>query len=287
MKNRAQGALEILLLIGGAIIIASVVVALIIGVSSTGTESSGPAKSGTISIAKKQQMALYGYSLPGGVSNSNLVVYYPFSGNTNDASKNGHNGTIAGGAGGVTLTTDNHGNANSAYLFNTPSGTGHINIPNSTMFDVQQFTISAWILANSLPQSGHIFEKGPVNSQYSFFFEGANLKFRTYNSSVVIDDFDIPQSNLGITAGNWYMISEVYDGVYKRVYVNGVEYVNASNPTAPWAYSVTMRTGQNGQKIGAYGGGSGYFFKGKIDEVIIFSRALSANEIKKMYDDSR
>ena len=40
-----------------------------------------------------------------------LVAYYPFNGNANDYSGNGHNGTVTG----ATLTTDRFGNPNSAY----------------------------------------------------------------------------------------------------------------------------------------------------------------------------
>lgn len=40
-----------------------------------------------------------------------LVAYYPFNGNANDTSGNGHNGT----ANGATLTTDRFGMTNAAY----------------------------------------------------------------------------------------------------------------------------------------------------------------------------
>ena len=45
---------------------------------------------------------------------SNLIAYYPFSGNANDSSGNGYDGTISGDP---QLTTDRFGNSNSAYIF--------------------------------------------------------------------------------------------------------------------------------------------------------------------------
>jgi hypothetical protein len=42
-----------------------------------------------------------------------LLAYYPFNGNTNDASGNGNNATNFG----ASLTTDQGGNPNSAYYF--------------------------------------------------------------------------------------------------------------------------------------------------------------------------
>ena len=43
-----------------------------------------------------------------------LVGYWPFNGNANDESNNGHNGTVSG----ATLVADRFGNVNSAYNFN-------------------------------------------------------------------------------------------------------------------------------------------------------------------------
>ena len=46
-----------------------------------------------------------------------LVAYYPFSGNANDKSGNGNNGTVYG----ASLTTDRNGELNRAYSFNGES----------------------------------------------------------------------------------------------------------------------------------------------------------------------
>ena len=45
--------------------------------------------------------------------NDGLVAYYPFNGNANDESGNGHNGVVNG----AILTSDRFGNANKAYSF--------------------------------------------------------------------------------------------------------------------------------------------------------------------------
>lgn len=59
------------------------------------------------------------YPVSYGVQNA----YYPFNGNANDASGNGHNGTVTG----ATLTTDKSGVANRAYSFD---GNDLITCPN-------------------------------------------------------------------------------------------------------------------------------------------------------------
>ena len=52
------------------------------------------------------------FALQSGVSDG-LIAYYPFSGNANDESGNGLNGTVHG----ASLTDDCLGNINSAYYF--------------------------------------------------------------------------------------------------------------------------------------------------------------------------
>ena len=47
-----------------------------------------------------------------------LVAYYPFNGNVNDGSGNGHNGILNGTP---VLSSDRFGNANSAYSFSGTS----------------------------------------------------------------------------------------------------------------------------------------------------------------------
>ena len=55
--------------------------------------------------------------LPNYVPTSGLVGWWPYTGNANDVSGNGHNGTVSG----ATLTTDRFGNANKAYAFSSSS----------------------------------------------------------------------------------------------------------------------------------------------------------------------
>ena len=65
-----------------------------------------------------------------------LVAYYPFNGNANDATGNGHDGTVTG----ATLTTDRFGQPNAAYLFGGPAA--HITAPLSSSVFADSFTIA-------------------------------------------------------------------------------------------------------------------------------------------------
>lgn len=52
-------------------------------------------------------------TVPSYVPTSGLVGWWPFTGNANDSSGNGNNGTVTG----ATLTSDRFGNANASYFF--------------------------------------------------------------------------------------------------------------------------------------------------------------------------
>jgi len=74
------------------------------------------------------------------VPTEGLVAYYPFNGNANDESGNGHDGTVYGAA----PTTDRYGNAGSAYLFDGIDN--YISVDYADAFQLPTFTFSAWVL---------------------------------------------------------------------------------------------------------------------------------------------
>ena len=79
-----------------------------------------------------------------------------------------------------------------------------------------------------------------------------------------------------IDDGNWYFIVGVYDGEYLRLYVDGVEESNN------YIGSTTLYANDEPVIIGS-SRGTAEFWNGIIDEVRIYNRALSENEIKMLY----
>jgi fibronectin type 3 domain-containing protein len=72
--------------------------------------------------------------------------------------------------------------------------------------------------------------------------------------------------------GQWQFVAATYDGSTARIYVDGVQ---AASKT------FTGNVGDaNTWRVGAYGSPAGGFFDGKIDNVRVYDRALSANEIQ-------
>ena len=78
------------------------------------------------------------------------------------------------------------------------------------------------------------------------------------------------------TNNEWTHAVIVYSGGNKLdLYVNGVLEVNGGSTNFDTSQGY-LSFGNNGE--------SGEYFNGKIDEVMIFNRALSAEEVKNLYD---
>jgi hypothetical protein len=73
------------------------------------------------------------------ITTDGLVAYYPFNGNAEDESGNGHDGTVYG----AVLTSDRYGVSNSAYMFDGIDD--YISGGYNDAFQLPVITISAWI----------------------------------------------------------------------------------------------------------------------------------------------
>ena len=72
--------------------------------------------------------------------------------------------------------------------------------------------------------------------------------------------------------GRWQYVAATYDGSTARIYIDG-------NLAASTTYTANVGD-SNTWRIGAYGSTAGGFFDGLVDNVRIYSRALSASEIQ-------
>ena len=78
-----------------------------------------------------------------------------------------------------------------------------------------------------------------------------------------------------INPDTWYQVAATYDGTTQRFYVNGNFDASAVRD---------LNTGSGNVKIGKQPDWSGAYFKGEIDEVGIWDKALTATEISALYN---
>jgi hypothetical protein len=89
----------------------------------------------------------------------------------------------------------------------------------------------------------------------------------TFNGAV---DYFASPSALAVNA--WSHVAVTWDGSIMRLYVNGVEVANHARTGTLQTTTTPLRIGGNSPY--------GEFFLGRIDEVRIYNRALSAAEIQ-------
>ena len=205
-----------------------------------------------------------------------LVAYWAFEeteGDTaSDSTGNGHDGTLMGdpqrvdGYFGGGLEFDGDGD--------------EVNVPFHEDLNQETFTISAWAnvelgsknhravvsARDDGPQRGYIFYAEPQNT-WQFWTGGGGWK-----------TVQGPAVNLG----EWDHLSGVYAGGNQKFYVNG-ELVGERNDAA-----VSVNTVQE-FLIGAGANETenhNFRFKGMIDEVRVYNRALNADEIASVMESN-
>lgn len=201
-----------------------------------------------------------------------LVAYYPFNGNAKDESGNSHNGTVYG----ATLTTDRHHKANSAYEFN-----GINNYINTfSTFNYEYRTISFWVNPYDIRKTGLERNIALVQDSYENSY-GSIIVFFGDNSLSMNAGGTVPANQYytsNVVENRWYHIVLVRNGAQTLYYING--------DLVSTGVSGTVGSTSNPNPFLIFGSGrttTVNFFSGKIDEIAIYNRALSANEINTIY----
>jgi len=83
-------------------------------------------------------------------------------------------------------------------------------------------------------------------------------------------------------ANTWYHVVATYDGTMMRIYVNGVLDGSRTAPESGPAGTIAYASDGHGVGIGAAFAG-GPVFGGKIDEVAVYDKALSAARVADHY----
>jgi len=219
-------------------------------------------------------------SIPTTLTNG-LIAYFPFTGNTQDASGNGNNGVLNG----ATLTTDRFGNANSAYNFiNTGFGTlgDQIYIPYNSSFNVNNLSISLWVNPSTINTGGAMinrYEGGYANSNsqaWQFLLVNNNpyavLDAASTTNSQNVDSLS---THSIIPMNTWTHLVFTFNGSTLLIYTNG-------NLTASLNQTFVLNTNStSGISIGQSRQANGNWdnFNGDLDEIRVYNRVLTQTEI--------
>ena len=220
--------------------------------------------------------------VPSYVPTNGLVGYWPFNGNANDESGNGYNGTITG----TSFVQDRLGNQSAAMEFmgSTVPNTDNtvvaidqgLDILNFNYQFTQELSVSMW--ANTLATTnGDVLNKRTNNDiDFVCTLSASNSTyFHLGPAGSVYDDLTT------VPLGEWHLYTYVFEFGQMRTYVDGQLVSEALG-------SATLNNNTNYITIGKYvyyGGNTHYFFyNGILDDIGIWNRALTADEVLALYN---
>jgi hypothetical protein len=206
-----------------------------------------------------------------------LVAYYPFNGNAADYSGNENHGEIFG----AIPSPDRFSNENQAYLFDGISSSILVLQDSTLEFDTNDFTVIAWIKSNSL-EFARVISKGECfNHGWQLGVEDGFIKV-SVQSPPEGPEYYISYQSL-YTDGNWHMIALVRENGNLRLFGDGLP--DSDYYLFPYTLSNTFEDMTIGRCIESGGSCDDAFFNGIIDDIRIYSRALSECEIMGLYHE--
>ncbi len=199
-----------------------------------------------------------------------LVAYYPFNGNVQDASGNGYDGTNYN----VSMGTDRFGVGSAAGQFNGSSS--HVILPSALvnlMSGTNPMSISTWV--ETSPAVTNTGNKSIVDI-------GAPSPNRMFGTLMLSGNFYYSEwagiyglsSGIPIGDNSWHHCVASFDGVNLSLYVDGV-FRNALPVIANRLNTIGT--------IGVRGDLVAEFWNGGIDDVRVYNRALSSDEVAYLY----
>jgi hypothetical protein len=165
----------------------------------------------------------------------------------------------------------------------------YITVPTNGFATASTFTISAWIKPVSNGLNRALFATGDTSGSLNRLgiLIRPTHKIGMYS---VQDDISTTADLTGgttLTAGTWVHVVCTFTAGDFDAWVNGVEETMTQEGSAAESRGVSF-SGLTGSKLTTIGtrrfnGGYGLYFAGQIDELRIYNRTLTADEIKQLY----
>lgn len=208
-----------------------------------------------------------------------LVLHLKFDEDLNDASGNSNNGNASYGR-----ITYEDGIFGKSAVFN---GKSYIEITDSDSLDLEQCTISLWIYKqNNFDGDHHVpfvykeEDEESFQSPYTLYERGDNcpqLELHDASDDTELNQFSLTGTPIDIR--KWYLLTATFDGNEVKIYENDQLLIKET------AHGVPAKTIGNlfiGMKQGYY---SSDYFTGKMDDLRIYNRELSAQEVSNLYSN--
>ena len=187
----------------------------------------------------------------------------------------GHHGTFFAGTSVTVARLTADGKVGRAFDFD---GTVHVRIPDSPALKPERLTVEAWVFPTGLNGGFQaIIARGSSNNEDDTWYLGlldSIPQFWSHGNHLLQCPFAIPLNE-------WTHLAATFDGLIKRLYVNGVQ-ATSQDELGALAYDVAPVPVTIASDW-AFNASSARFV-GRIDEVALYDRALTADQILSIYN---
>lgn len=220
--------------------------------------------------------------LPSYVPTNGLVGYWPFDNTANDLGPYHNHGTVTG----ATPTNDRFNTPSHAYSFNGLSD--YIRVPdNTSLSGFSELTMALWIKVDTLDGDHAMIAKwyqqlncGSKSDNYICHLQYGFIQFVTdFNNTVGLP---VKPPLTQVYLNTWKHLAFVFRNANAlEVYSDGV--LIYTTPTNGTGICATTNDLFFGADVAMASTPNSRFFSGSMDDIGIWSRALSPCEIKKLY----
>ncbi|MBN1154480.1 T9SS type A sorting domain-containing protein [candidate division KSB1 bacterium] len=200
------------------------------------------------------------------------IAHYPFNGNAHDESGFGHHGTIFG----PVPIEDRLGNADAAYYFD--GFDDFIKVRNTDILNCEnEISVCLWLnveefFSNEMYPISH----GNWENRWKISINPDDHRVRwTVKTDAGIKDMD---SKLQLSKDRFYFLVTMYDGAHMKIYVDGILDNTVDFNGSILTTDIDLTIGR------VLPTNTCCNFKGILDEVRIYSYALSEEELMNLYD---
>ena len=201
------------------------------------------------------------------------------TGNTVSDTIGGHDGGFFSGNSGAAASYTPDGKVGSAFALD---GMVYIGVPDAEELRPSEMTAEAWVFPTVLSADLQtVIARGSATNQHVAWWMGVVNGAPRFISKHIGFEVLVLEAPSAIPLNAWTHLAISFDGVTKRLYVDGAQVASQSVPGLliyePPGVPVTI-----GAKIGS--NVSSARFAGRVDEVSLYRRALSGDEIFSIAD---